>query len=281
MPLPEAVQNANLRFALAAAEMAANTRCTNVVLLDLRGKSPVAEFFVIATGSSAVQMRAVAEELRLLGKRMDFAPFRTSGMEQARWILVDFVHVVFHAFDQESRDFYDLELLWGDSPRVDWRALMGLPAVVEETSAQNAARRKAEAPADILDDDLGNDSPLIPSALDAIEPSEIGAVPSRRRAAAVYPTPVEDEAMASPRPKAAAKTKKAKAAAKTKGKPVAKKKVGRAAAKKPAAKKAVKNAAKAAKPAAKKNPAKVVAKRAIVKTKSKPAAKKPAKKKTK
>ena len=115
------------QFALAAAELAANTRCENVVLLDLRGRSPVTEFFVIGTGTSPRQMRTVVDEIRDLGKRTGFAAWQTSGYESAKWILLDCVSVVIHVFDEESRDFYDLELLWGDCPRVDWRKELGLP----------------------------------------------------------------------------------------------------------------------------------------------------------
>jgi ribosome-associated protein len=122
----------SLKFALAAAEMASNTRSHNVVVMDLRGRSPVTEFFVIATGSSARQMRTVADEIEDLGQRMDFKAWQKSGYESARWILVDFVHVVVHVFDPESRGFYDLEMLWGDAPRIDWRAALGLPPALPE-----------------------------------------------------------------------------------------------------------------------------------------------------
>ena len=126
-PAPPAASPA-YRFALAAAAWAHNTRCERVVLLDLRGRSPVTEFFLIATGTSARQMRTVADELAELGQREGFAAWQTSGYDSARWIVIDFVHVVAHIFDPESRNFYDLELLWGDCPRVDSRAELGLPA---------------------------------------------------------------------------------------------------------------------------------------------------------
>ena len=124
-------ETATFKFALAAAEMAANTRGEQVVLLDLRGRSQVTEFFVIATGTSPRQMRTVAEEIQDLGKKMGFKAWQVSGLESARWILVDCVTVVAHVFEGEAREFYDLEMLWGDCPRIDWRKELGLPAVVE------------------------------------------------------------------------------------------------------------------------------------------------------
>src|SRR4051794_37368483 len=115
------------KFAIAAAELASNTRCENVVIFDLRGRSPVTEFFVIATGTSPRQMRTVVDEIHDLGKKMNFAAWQTNGYESAKWIVQDCVNVVIHVFDADSRDFYDLDLLWGDSPRIDWRKELGLP----------------------------------------------------------------------------------------------------------------------------------------------------------
>jgi ribosome-associated protein len=114
-----------------AAELAANTRCENVVILDLRGRSPVTEFFIIATGTSPRQMRTVVDEVSDLGKQNDFTPWQQSGYEGAKWIVLDCVNVVIHVFDSDSRDFYDLELLWGDAPRIDWRQELGLPPEAE------------------------------------------------------------------------------------------------------------------------------------------------------
>ncbi len=129
-------------FALAAAELAANTRCEDVILLDLRGRSPITEYFLIATGSSARQMRTVADELSDMGKRRGFRPISTGGYDSARWIVIDFVNAVVHVFDADSRDFYDLELLWGDSPRINWRKELGLPEVAMIRNEEEMRRRK-------------------------------------------------------------------------------------------------------------------------------------------
>jgi ribosome-associated protein len=87
----------------------------------------VTEFFVIATGTSPRQMRTVVDEVTDLGKQRNFTAWQQSGYEGAKWIVVDCVNVVVHVFDTDSRDFYDLELLWGDAPRIDWRQELGLP----------------------------------------------------------------------------------------------------------------------------------------------------------
>jgi ribosome-associated protein len=92
-----------------------------VVILDVSGLSPVTDFFVIATGTSTPQMRAVVNQVGELGEKSNFSPFSTSGYEGESWILVDCIDVVFHVFNNESRQFYDLDNLWGDAPRIDWR----------------------------------------------------------------------------------------------------------------------------------------------------------------
>ena len=107
-------------FALAAARVAAERHCSDIVVLDLKGKSPATDYFVIATGTSDRQMRSVADEICETAKEQGQQRFGRAGYEQARWILLDFVDVVIHIFDAEYRDYYDLELLWGDAKRLKW-----------------------------------------------------------------------------------------------------------------------------------------------------------------
>jgi ribosome-associated protein len=108
------------KFAIEIARLAANTRCSNVVVLDVRGVSPVTDFFVLATGTSARQMRSVTDEAAEYGEEHNFKAIAQSGMEGETWMLVDFVDVVMHVFNGEARAFYDLDSLWGDAPRVGW-----------------------------------------------------------------------------------------------------------------------------------------------------------------
>jgi ribosome-associated protein len=108
------------KLALSAAKVAAERHCTNIVVLDLRGISPATDYFVIATGTSDRQMRTVADEVSQEAHKLGFERFGRAGYEQARWILLDFVNVVVHLFDSEYRDYYDLDLLWGDAKKVKW-----------------------------------------------------------------------------------------------------------------------------------------------------------------
>ncbi len=132
--------DAELKFAIDLARLADQTRCHNVVLLDLRQKSPVTKFFLLATGTSDRQRRTVGDELIAHGKLNGFPAWRSNGYETAKWIVVDFIDVVAHIFEEASRNFYDLEMLWGDCPRVTWQ----LPQ--PETAAASPASSAAAAP---------------------------------------------------------------------------------------------------------------------------------------
>lgn len=101
-------------------ELALERRARDVAVLDLRGISSAADYFVIASGTSDVQVKAIAEhvvdELRQGGVK----PLHVEGLTGGRWVLIDYVDFVVHVFHPEARSFYQLETLWGDAPR--WEA---------------------------------------------------------------------------------------------------------------------------------------------------------------
>jgi ribosome-associated protein len=105
-------------FALAAARVADERHCSDIVVLDLKGKSPATDYFVIATGTSDRQRRTVADEICEAARERGLQRFGSAGYEQGRWILLDFIDVVIHIFDAEYRDYYALELLWGDAKKL-------------------------------------------------------------------------------------------------------------------------------------------------------------------
>jgi len=107
------------RFALAAARVAADRHCADIVVLDLTGKSPATNYFVIATGTSDRQMRTVADEISQAAREHGLRRLGRAGYDQARWILLDYIDVVVHIFDAEYRRYYDLELLWGDAEKLN------------------------------------------------------------------------------------------------------------------------------------------------------------------
>ncbi|RMF74368.1 MAG: ribosome silencing factor, partial [Planctomycetota bacterium] len=107
-------------FAIETARIAAANRCEDVAVLDLRGLSPLADFFVLGTGSSARQMHATLDRLREYARTVDRAAFRIADTSDAVWILADYVDVVVHLFDAAHREYYDLDGLWDEAPRIDW-----------------------------------------------------------------------------------------------------------------------------------------------------------------
>ena len=108
------------QFAIELARIAYDNKSEDVIALDLRGVIPVTDFVVICTGTSDRQMRTLADRIVEYGKKVGERPFGLAGRESAVWILLDYVDVVFHVFARKYRDYYDLELLWGDAPRVEW-----------------------------------------------------------------------------------------------------------------------------------------------------------------
>lgn len=108
------------RFAIDCARIMDDARCEEIVVLDLRGISPVCDFFVIANGTSDRQMRAVADHIKETAKAQSETPYSVAGYDEGAWIVVDYVDVIVHLFNEERRAYYDLDSLWGDSPRVEW-----------------------------------------------------------------------------------------------------------------------------------------------------------------
>ncbi len=109
-------------FAIQIARIATDNKTENVEVLDLRGLSAIADFFVIGTGTSDRQMDAVADLTKAHARTQNRSPFKTAGTREGKWVLADYVDVVVHLFDEAHREFYDLAGLWGDAPRVDWMA---------------------------------------------------------------------------------------------------------------------------------------------------------------
>ena len=102
-----------------AAAVARAKKAHDLVALDLRALDGIADYFLICSGSSEVQVKAIAEavddKLRAEGER----PWHVEGFEGRRWVLLDFVDVVVHVFHERTREYYMLDRLWGDARSVD------------------------------------------------------------------------------------------------------------------------------------------------------------------
>jgi ribosome-associated protein len=118
------VASKSTRFAAClSARLADDKKAADILVLEVREIFGVADYFVICTCHSRPQARAVADEIEDRLEEEGFYRLGTEGREDASWILLDFGGVVVHVFLQEKRDYYQMEVLWGDAPRVDWTAL--------------------------------------------------------------------------------------------------------------------------------------------------------------
>ena len=89
-------------------------------MLDVSKLLVVTDLFVIATGTSRRHVLTLAEEAEAQLKEHDRRPLRREGFDDGQWVLLDYGDMVIHVFDDATREFYDLERLWGDAPRVEW-----------------------------------------------------------------------------------------------------------------------------------------------------------------
>lgn len=104
-------------LAVSAATEAVDRRGQDVVVLDLQGLTSATDFFVLASGESVVQVKAIAERIEArLRDESSVRPWHVEGLRQGRWVLLDYVDFVVHVFHREARAYYDLERLWADAP---------------------------------------------------------------------------------------------------------------------------------------------------------------------
>jgi len=91
-------------------------KAQNITILDLREVSSVTDYFVICTGSSSTQTKAIADNIEeKLEKDYNLRLLRREGYQHGTWILLDYGSVVVHVFKPEEREFYNIERLWGDA----------------------------------------------------------------------------------------------------------------------------------------------------------------------
>jgi ribosome-associated protein len=103
------------------ARVSEENKAKNVLVLDMRGITPLYDFFVICTGSSRRQIHTIAEEVDSAMRAAGDERLSIQGYQASRWIVQDYGDVVVHVFDPDSRTYYALEDLWADAPRVDWK----------------------------------------------------------------------------------------------------------------------------------------------------------------
>ena len=113
---------ASLYRACLTAKVAEDYRGKDTVVLDMTGITPIVDYFIVSTGNSRRQMHAIAEEVDRVMALNDSKRIGLEGYAESSWILQDYGDTVLHVFTEEARNLYELEHLWADSKRVDWKA---------------------------------------------------------------------------------------------------------------------------------------------------------------
>ena len=107
------------RLAQKIARLAAGKKAEDTVVLDMREVCSYTDYFIITSGRSSRQTRAISDEVRAGMKKQGVLVLRTEGEPKGDWILMDYLSVVVHIFTPEARDFYRLEFLWKEAPRLE------------------------------------------------------------------------------------------------------------------------------------------------------------------
>jgi ribosome-associated protein len=115
-------------FVRIAADALDDKKGMDIALLDVGDLLSITEVFVIVTGTSRPHVRTLAEAVDEKLKEHGRRPLRTEGAAEGEWVLLDYGDFVVHVFQETPRDFYGLERLWGDAPRIQWE-----PAVHSES----------------------------------------------------------------------------------------------------------------------------------------------------
>jgi ribosome-associated protein len=116
-PTPFAELDPEVKLAI---QCAADKKAFDMIALDLRDIASFTEFFIIATGANQRQVQAIADEINeQLKKQLQTRPVRIEGYSSAEWVLLDYGDFVFHVFNGEAREFYDLARLWRDARKVE------------------------------------------------------------------------------------------------------------------------------------------------------------------
>jgi ribosome-associated protein len=112
------LENRIKKRAIKAAELALAKKASEVVVLDLKGLSTIADYFVICSGENRTQMRAIAESIDEYFSKEKVHSMGREGMDTGRWILLDYGDMVVHIFNEETRAFYNLDKFWMDAKRL-------------------------------------------------------------------------------------------------------------------------------------------------------------------
>lgn len=109
----------SLELATEAAKILSSKKALNLKVIGIKDISVLADYFVIATGTSSTHVKSLADEVEFKLKQVEVAPTHTEGFRSNSWVLLDYGCVIVHVFTTDSRDFYDLDRLWQDGEMVE------------------------------------------------------------------------------------------------------------------------------------------------------------------
>jgi len=101
------------------ADIALEEKAFDVLILDVRDVTVLADYFVIASGRSTIQVKVIAENIEDLLLEEGYRPLRREGFNEGRWVILDYGSVIVHIFRQQEREYYELEKLWGDAREIE------------------------------------------------------------------------------------------------------------------------------------------------------------------
>lgn len=110
--------NSSSNIASFISSVALNKKAVDVKILDVSRISPITDYFVICSGNSTVQVKAIADEIEDKMAEQGYELKHKEGYRSAAWILLDYGNIIAHVFYQEERDFYGLERLWADADAI-------------------------------------------------------------------------------------------------------------------------------------------------------------------
>ncbi len=110
----------SLQLAKQIAEQLDNYKGDDIIILQIKEITLVADYFILVTGTSTTHIKSLADNLVYELKQQGMSPLHQEGMSEGNWILIDYDSVIVHVFLEETREFYNLERLWGEAEEISW-----------------------------------------------------------------------------------------------------------------------------------------------------------------
>ncbi len=102
----------------AVASMLNNKKAKDITAIEIKDLTSLGDYFIIASGSSSTQVKALCDAVEDGMTSLGFEPLRTEGYQSGMWVVLDYTEIIVHLFYEQTREFYSLERLWADAPKV-------------------------------------------------------------------------------------------------------------------------------------------------------------------